>query len=94
LKIDRFRDAAVEGGAGRVFQIAGNRHLVEIVGQLLDVVRKIHETGTTIVLVEQDLSRALAVADTVVCMLEGRVVLTSAAAGLEPRTYSRELIAP
>ncbi|HVZ15326.1 MAG TPA: ABC transporter ATP-binding protein [Bauldia sp.] len=31
--------------------------------------------GTTIVLVEQDLSRALAVADTVVCLLEGRVVL-------------------
>ncbi len=31
--------------------------------------------GTTIVLVEQDLSRVLRVADRVVCMLEGRVVL-------------------
>lgn len=33
------------------------------------------EAGTTILLVEQDLSRAMTVADRVVCMLEGRVVL-------------------
>ena len=33
------------------------------------------ESGTTIVLVEQDLSRAMAVADRVLCMLEGRIVL-------------------
>ena len=33
------------------------------------------ESGTTVVLVEQDLSRALAVAPRVVCMLEGKVVL-------------------
>ena len=39
-------------------------------------------TGTTIVLVEQDLNRALRVADRVVCMREGRVVLESPAAGL------------
>jgi len=31
--------------------------------------------GATVVLVEQDLSRAMSVADRVVCMLEGRVVL-------------------
>jgi branched-chain amino acid transport system ATP-binding protein len=31
--------------------------------------------GATIVLVEQDLARAMSVADRVVCMLEGRVVL-------------------
>jgi branched-chain amino acid transport system ATP-binding protein len=37
-------------------------------------------SGTTIVLVEQDLDRALSVADRVVCLLEGRVVLDSAAA--------------
>jgi branched-chain amino acid transport system ATP-binding protein len=36
-------------------------------------------SGTTIVLVEQDLTRALAVATRVVCMLEGRIVLESAA---------------
>jgi len=33
------------------------------------------EGGTTIVLVEQDLTRAMAVADRVLCMLEGRIVL-------------------
>ena len=33
------------------------------------------EAGTTVLLVEQDLSRALGVADRVVCMLEGRFVL-------------------
>jgi len=36
-------------------------------------------SGTTIVLVEQDLTRALAVATRVVCMLEGRIVLEGAA---------------
>jgi branched-chain amino acid transport system ATP-binding protein len=34
--------------------------------------------GATVVLVEQDLSRALSVAGRVVCLLEGRVVLSSA----------------
>ena len=33
------------------------------------------ESGATIVLVEQDLGRAMSVADRVLCMLEGRVVL-------------------
>ena len=33
------------------------------------------ESGTTIILVEQDLARAMRVADRVICMLEGRVVL-------------------
>ena len=32
-------------------------------------------SGTTIILVEQDLSRAMAVADRVICMLEGKAVL-------------------
>jgi len=39
-------------------------------------------SGTTIVLVEQDLNRALRVAQRVVCMLEGRVVLEAPAEGL------------
>jgi branched-chain amino acid transport system ATP-binding protein len=38
--------------------------------------------GATVVLVEQDLARALAVADRVICMLEGRVVLEGRAAEL------------
>jgi branched-chain amino acid transport system ATP-binding protein len=36
------------------------------------------ESGTTIVLVEQDLARAMSVADRVACMLEGRIVLEGA----------------
>ena len=39
--------------------------------------------GTTVVLVEQDLTRALQVAGRVICMLEGRVVLQGAAASLD-----------
>jgi branched-chain amino acid transport system ATP-binding protein len=39
-------------------------------------------SGTTIVLVEQDLTRALRVAGRVICMLEGRIVLEGKAAEL------------
>lgn len=39
--------------------------------------------GATVVLVEQDLTRALKVADRVVCMLEGRVVLEGEAKALD-----------
>jgi branched-chain amino acid transport system ATP-binding protein len=44
--------------------------------------RSLIENGTTIVLVEQDLARAMGVASRVVCMLEGRVVLEGAARDL------------
>src|SRR4051812_15104672 len=40
------------------------------------------ESGTTVLLVEQDLTRALDVAQRVVCMLEGRIVLEGAAGEL------------
>ncbi|MGD9914780.1 MAG: ABC transporter ATP-binding protein [Rhizobiaceae bacterium] len=36
-------------------------------------------SGTTVVLVEQDLSRVLEVADRIICMLEGRIVLSGKA---------------
>jgi branched-chain amino acid transport system ATP-binding protein len=39
-------------------------------------------TGATVVLVEQDLSRGLRIADRVVCLLEGRIVLEGPAAEL------------
>jgi branched-chain amino acid transport system ATP-binding protein len=39
--------------------------------------------GTTVVLVEQDLARALKVAHRVICMLEGRIVLEGEAASLD-----------
>jgi branched-chain amino acid transport system ATP-binding protein len=37
-------------------------------------------SGTTIILVEQDLGRAMRVANRVICMLEGRIVLDAPAA--------------
>jgi branched-chain amino acid transport system ATP-binding protein len=50
-----------------------------VVDRVYESLDSLMHGGTTIVLVEQDLSRALAVADHVVCMLEGRVVLASPA---------------
>jgi branched-chain amino acid transport system ATP-binding protein len=50
-----------------------------VYSSLQDVIR----TGASIVLVEQDLTRALQVADRVVCMLEGRAVLEGEAASLD-----------
>jgi branched-chain amino acid transport system ATP-binding protein len=39
--------------------------------------------GTTVLLVEQDLARALKVARRVICMLEGRIVLEGETASLD-----------
>lgn len=39
-------------------------------------------SGTTIILVEQDLNRALSVSDKVICMLEGRVALEGSSKGI------------
>jgi branched-chain amino acid transport system ATP-binding protein len=50
----------------------------QIYGALSDIVGQ----GTTVLLVEQDVSRALAVASTVYCLLEGRVSLTGQPADL------------
>jgi branched-chain amino acid transport system ATP-binding protein len=47
-----------------------------------DALRPLFESDATIVLVEQDLARALAVATRVVCLLEGRVVLEGRAGEL------------
>lgn len=47
----------------------------------------IRDTGAAVVIVEQDISRALAVADRVYCMMEGRVTLTASA-----KDVSREAI--
>jgi branched-chain amino acid transport system ATP-binding protein len=53
------------------------------------VVRRIYQTlpeivaaGATVVVVEQDIGQALAAADRVYCLLEGRIALTGPAAGL------------
>jgi branched-chain amino acid transport system ATP-binding protein len=55
-----------------------------VVGELYQTLTALREDGTTMVLVEQDLSRALSVCDDVVCLLEGRVSLTG------PATVSRD----
>jgi branched-chain amino acid transport system ATP-binding protein len=46
-----------------------------LVKELYRVVRAVAQAGTTIVVVEQDVSRSLRVADHVYCLLEGRVSL-------------------
>jgi branched-chain amino acid transport system ATP-binding protein len=50
------------------------------VDMVYESLRALIRDGATLVLVEQDLSRALSVADRVVCLLEGRVVLEAATA--------------
>ncbi len=44
------------------------------VQRVYDSLQALIDTGTTILLVEQDLNRALSVADRVICMLEGQIV--------------------
>jgi branched-chain amino acid transport system ATP-binding protein len=44
-----------------------------IVGRVYDSLQTLIDEGTTILLVEQDLNRALSVADRIICMLEGKI---------------------
>ena len=46
-----------------------------VVAQLYDALPRITAQGTTVLVVEQDVHQALAVADRVQCLLEGRTVL-------------------
>jgi branched-chain amino acid transport system ATP-binding protein len=46
-----------------------------IVDRVYDSLDGLIKSGTTIILVEQDLTRAMSVADRVICMLEGKAVL-------------------
>jgi branched-chain amino acid transport system ATP-binding protein len=50
------------------------------VGDIYTALPRITERGTTVLIVEQDLTQVLAVADRVQCLLEGRTVLDAAAA--------------
>jgi branched-chain amino acid transport system ATP-binding protein len=52
------------------------------VDQVYDSLRGLMSGGTTIILVEQDLSRALAVSSRIACMLEGSIVLEGGADSL------------
>ena len=53
-----------------------------VVDQLYTALPGIRDEGTTVVLVEQDLTRTFAVADRIACLLEGRIILTAPAAEL------------
>ncbi len=53
-----------------------------IVQELYRVVRGVAEAGTTVILVEQDVTRGLKAADRVYCLLEGRVSLAGRSADL------------
>jgi len=46
------------------------------------------QAGTTLLLVEQDLGRAMAFADRVLCLREGQIVLAAAASGLDRQSVT------
>ena len=56
---------------------------------LYAALNEIRKEGTAIVLVEQDVSRALKFADYAFCMLEGRISLEGVAGSLTPETIKR-----
>ncbi|MBE7555833.1 MAG: ABC transporter ATP-binding protein [Anaerolineales bacterium] len=60
-----------------------------IVKALYEVVERISEAGTTVILVEQDVSRGLNSADHVYCLLEGKVSLAGQPAEISPEQVSR-----
>ena len=60
-----------------------------IVQELYKVVRAVAEAGTTVILVEQDVTRGLKAADRVYCLLEGRVSLEGRPAELGADQISR-----
>lgn len=55
-----------------------------VVSELYRTLAALRESGTTLVIVEQDLRRALSACDDVVCLLEGRIALAA------PASVSRE----
>lgn len=61
------------------------RAVDEVYHHLVDLRR---EAGITLLLVEQDLARAMAFADRVLCLREGHIVLAAAARGLDRQTVT------
>jgi len=53
------------------------------VDQVYDSLRGVMQSGTAVILVEQDLGRAIGVASRIACMLEGAIVLQGDAAALD-----------
>jgi branched-chain amino acid transport system ATP-binding protein len=48
-----------------------------VVGELYETLAGLRSTGATLVIVEQDLRRAMEACDNLVCLLEGRVALAA-----------------
>jgi branched-chain amino acid transport system ATP-binding protein len=59
----------------------------KVIKDIYRAVPRIREQGTAMVVVEQDINQALAIADRVLCFLEGRVSLAG-----DPSTLSRQQI--
>jgi branched-chain amino acid transport system ATP-binding protein len=60
-----------------------------VVRRIYEVLPQIIASGTSILLVEQDVGQALRVADRVQCLLEGRAVLAGRPAELAPEEVER-----
>ena len=60
-----------------------------VVDRVYQQLQSLLSSGTTIILVEQDLTRAMSVANRVICMLEGRIVLDRPAAGVTREDVTR-----
>jgi len=54
-----------------------------IINQIYDVFYKIKDEGTAIIIVEQDIQRALSLANRVICLLKGRITLESCAQAVD-----------
>src|SRR2546426_10137142 len=61
-----------------------------VVDHLFEIIRAIHAEGVTILLVEQNVVRALEIADRAYVLEEGRVVAGGAPAGLREQTRIQE----
>src|SRR5574337_952651 len=66
---------AVQVPTSRSFLVIESKLCME---RVYGSIRQLVAAGTTILLVEQDLDRALAVASRVICMLQGRIVAQGA----------------
>jgi branched-chain amino acid transport system ATP-binding protein len=60
-----------------------------VVKQVYEAIPAIRATGTTVVIVEQDVNQALAVADRVYCLLEGKVSLSGTPSDLSLHDITR-----
>jgi branched-chain amino acid transport system ATP-binding protein len=53
-----------------------------VVGELYETLSRLRSAGATLVIVEQDLRRAMEACDNLVCLLEGRIALAGPVAGV------------